>query len=123
MTSMPLTLKSTGASCGVSVIFIACTYLERPGRPGSGPARTRSAFLRAVARLDLLLGGVPVCILLHERSNELGVRLIPVRNDLELGAVPLDDASPVVAHVVLAGRAHRTQDVVKAQFLQALFGQ
>src|SRR5690606_6791101 len=36
----------------------------------------------------------------------------------ELGAVPLNDASPVITHVILAGCTHRAQNVCKTQFFK-----
>src|SRR3546814_18056894 len=54
------------------------------------------------------------------RSRLVG--LVPVGHRLELLAVPLRDARPVVAHVVGARGLDRAHDVAEAQLVQAFLG-
>src|SRR5690606_11796301 len=118
---MPLTFNNMLASWRVStLVFIVSPAWM--GRAPEGPA-SRSALFGAVTRFDLLLGGVAFAVFLHERVDKLAIGLIPVGDNLELGTIPLDDAGPVVTHVVLAGGTHRAQNLGKAEFLQTFLSQ
>src|SRR5690606_41810147 len=106
MTSMPLTFNSTAGSgaCALSMVSSPRSL------PGPGQARPRHGLLGgAVARRQFLLGSVLLAQGLHQRLHVLRVGLIPVGHDIEFLAVPLDDARPVVAHVVLA-RSPRSEE-------------
>src|SRR3546814_81519 len=59
---------------------------------------------------------------LFRSTDKLLVGLIPIGHDLELGAIPLDDAGPVVAHVVAARCLDRTHQLGEAQLFKAFLG-
>src|SRR5690606_41901231 len=102
---MPLTFNNMLASWRVStLVFIVSPAWM--GRAPEGPA-SRSALSGAVARFDLLLGGVAFAVFLHERVDKLALGLTPVGDNLERGNIPPDDAGPVGPHLQLAGRTHR----------------
>src|SRR5690554_165485 len=88
-------------------------------RPASGGRRIQGATQAlALAHFQLLLAGVLGAQLFHQRIDVLLVGLIPVGNDVELLAIPLDDASPVVAHVIAATGLDRPHQLGEAQLFQ-----
>src|SRR5690554_6294070 len=80
---------------------------RRPGRR----ALRQIPSARAVTNLEFLFLGVFLAKLFHEGVDELLVGLVPVGDDVELLAVPLDDAGPVIAQVIRAAGFHRTNQL------------
>src|SRR3546814_11578314 len=110
MTSIPLTLRrifGAGASTFAFIhLFPAIGLGPAAARDGDRSPGFILAF--ALTNLKLLLGGVLGGQILDQRTDKLLVGLIPIGHDLELGAIPLDDAGTVVAHVVAARCLDRT---------------
>src|SRR5262245_7671249 len=79
----------------------------------------RSALLGAIARRDLLVGGVLGGLILDHRVEDRAVRLVVVGDHLPGLAVPLLDTSDVGALVVLAGELQRAEHAFEAQLLDA----
>src|SRR6266436_9348310 len=83
----------------------------------------RSAFFRAVARLDLLLRGILRGNIADERFGEGLVGRVPVGDDFPALAVPLLYARLPRALVVGAGNLDRLQHTLEAEFLETYIGE
>src|SRR6266850_138061 len=82
--------------------------------------RKGSALLRAVARRDLLLGGVLGRRVLDQRRDDGVVGGVPVGNDVPLLAVPLVDAAQSRTFMVGARHLDRSDHALEAELLDAL---
>src|SRR5258708_12560349 len=82
----------------------------------------RSAFFRAVARLDLLLRGILRGNILDERFGDGLVGRVPVGDDFPALAVPLLYAPLARALMVGAGNLDRLQHALEAEFLKTCIG-
>src|SRR5882724_6877974 len=82
-----------------------------------------SALLGAVARRDLLLGGILGRRVLDHRVEDRQVGLVVAGDDLPFLAVPLLDARDVGALVVLAAQLDRGHHALEAKLLDARGGQ
>src|SRR5207249_2595543 len=85
-------------------------------------AQMRSAFLRAVARLDLLLSGIFRGNIVDERFGDGLVGRVPVGDDFPALAVPLLYAPLARTLVVGAGNLDRLQHALEAEFLDTCIG-
>src|SRR5574344_57176 len=145
MTSMPLTSTSVRAGVAAAVdagvawglalipspdffVLIAASaywistcsvfyYQTGQGRP------VAAIVLVTAAYLDVFLLGVFLAVLFHQRVDHALVGLVPVGDHFKLAAVPLGNACPVGAHVVVAAGLDGAQHLAKAQFVQALLRQ
>src|SRR5512143_1863487 len=105
MTSMLLIVRSAAvAGCGAAVI-------------------AASAFLPAVARRDLLLGGVLAGLFLHHLAHHRAIARHEGRERLEALAVPLLELDHAGALVVEAAGLHRREQPGGAELLETRFGQ
>src|SRR5260370_23812026 len=82
----------------------------------------RSAFFRAVARLNLLLHGILRGDIVDERFGDGLVGRVPVGDDFPALAVPLLYAPLARALVVGAGNLDRLQHALEAEFLETCIG-
>src|SRR5882757_220500 len=85
-------------------------------------AGMRSTFFRAVARLDLLLGGILRGNIVDERFGDGLVGRVPVGDNFPALAVPLLYARLARALVVGAGNLDRLQHILEAEFLETCTG-
>src|SRR4030088_331863 len=85
-------------------------------------AGMRSAFFRAVARLDLLLRGIFRGNIVDERFGDGWVGRVPVGEDFPPLAVPLLHAPLARALVVATGNLDRLQHALEAEFLETCIG-
>src|SRR5262249_29188314 len=83
----------------------------------------RSAFFRAVARLDLFLRGILRGNITNERINERLVSRVPIGDDFPALAVPLLYAPVARTLVVGAGNPDRLQHPLEAELLDACLGE
>src|SRR5260370_24387214 len=82
----------------------------------------RSAFFRAVARLNLLLRGILRGNIVDERFGDGLVGRVPVGDDFPALAVPLLYPPHTRALVVGAGNLDRLQHALQAEFLATCIG-
>src|SRR3981081_4857071 len=82
----------------------------------------RSAFFRAVARLDLFLRGILRGNIVDERFGDGLVGRVPVGDDFPALAVPLLYAPLARALVVGTGNLDRLQTALEAEFLETCIG-
>src|SRR5687767_10459778 len=81
------------------------------------PSSFALLLFRAIARRDLLLGGVRLGRGLDHRAQDLHVGLVPVRRVAPVLAVPGVDAAAANALVVVAGGLERLDHVAEAERL------
>src|SRR4029077_8985949 len=106
-----------GTGGGVTTLIVG----PRKRSPSSGRTRGawsgRSALLRAVARRDLLLGGVLGRRVLDQRRDDGVVGGVPVGDHVPLLAVPLVDAAEAGAFMVGARHLDRSDHTLEAELL------
>src|SRR5688572_22144288 len=129
MTSIFLTARMGLATSGLVVGSAGATDTLPFGYSAEWEARARlprscyvpqSAFLRAVARRDLLVRGVLGSRLLDHGIEDRAVGLVEVGDDLPRLAIPLMHTGFVGSLMILAADLDRLQHALETEFLETV---